>query len=289
MEWFKAVGEAVDYMEAHILEDITVSDVASHVYISTFHFQKGFSMLCGYTIKEYIRNRRLFLAGGELISGNATVMELAMKYGYDSPDSFTKAFSRFHGVSPSMARKEKVMLKSFVPLKLTISLKGGYLMDYKITKKESFTVLASSKEFSYENAKQEIPVFWQEHFASGKGETVCGMFGINVDPRMGDEKFEYLIADIYHPSREIPEGFAVRTIPAFDWAVFPCRGALPDSLQDVNTKIFSEWLPALKEYEFAAGYCVEMYDSPEKYPKGTEDENYYTEIWIPVKKKIDNA
>ena len=115
------------------------------------------------------------------------------------------------------------------------------------------------------------------------------LFGINIDPKMGDEKFEYLIADIYHPSREIPEGFAVRTIPAFDWAVFPCRGALPDSLQDVNTKIFSEWLPALKEYEFAAGYCVEMYDSPEKYPKGTEDENYYTEIWIPVKKKIDNA
>ena len=158
-------------------------------------------------------------------------------------------------------------------------------MEYKIKKKESFTVLAAAKEFGYENAKREIPAFWQEHYASGKGKTVCGMFGINIDPQMGNEKFEYLIADIYHPSVDIPEGFVVKTIPAFTWAVFPCRGAMPDALQDVNVKIFSEWLPALKEYEFAAGYCVEMYDSPDKYPKGTADENYYTEIWIPVKKR----
>ena len=110
------------------------------------------------------------------------------------------------------------------------------------------------------------------------------MFGINIDPDMGNEKFEYLIADVYNPSADIPEGFVTRIIPAFTWAVFPVRGAMPDALQGTNTKIFSEWLPALKEYEFAAGYCVEMYDIPDKYPKGTQDENYYTEIWIPVKK-----
>ena len=111
------------------------------------------------------------------------------------------------------------------------------------------------------------------------------MFGINIDPQMGNETFEYLIADIYNPSVDIPEGLTVRTIPAFTWAVFPCKGALPQALQDVNGKIFSEWLPALQDYEFAAGYCVEMYDAPDKYPKGTGDENYYTEIWIPVRKK----
>lgn len=285
MEWMKAIGDAIDYMEAHITEDITLEDIAGQVHISPFYFHRGFGMLCGYSVKEYIRNRRMSLAGSDLVSGDATVMELAVKYGYDSADSFTRAFFRFHGILPSVARRKSGMIKTFAPLKLTITLKGGYLMEYKITKKESFTVLAAAREFSYENAKQEIPVYWQEHYASGKGKTVCGMFGINIDPRMGNEKFEYLIADVYNPSVEIPEGFAVRTIPAFTWAVFPCRGALPDSLQDVNIKIFSEWLPALKEYEFAAGYCVEMYDAPDKYPKGTEDENYYTEIWIPVKKK----
>ena len=84
---------------------------------------------------------------------------------------------------------------------------------------------------------------------------------------------------------DIPDGFTVKTIPAFTWAVFPCRGPLPGSLQDVNTKIFSEWLPALKDFEFAAGYCIEMYDDAARYPGGTNDENYYTEIWIPVRKK----
>ena len=285
MEWMKAISEAVDYIESHISDEITADDVANSVCISTFYFQKGFSMLCGYTIMEYIRNRRLALAGVALADSEAKVIDVAMQYGYDSPDSFTKAFTRFHGITPSQVRKDKTMIKSFAPLKLTISLKGGYLMDYRITKKDSFTVIGSAKEFSYEHAKQEIPAFWQEHYATGKGQHVCGMFGINIDEQMGHEKFEYLIADIYNPVTDIPEGFVTKTIPAFTWAVFPCKGAMPNSLQDVNTKIFSEWLPALKEYEFAAGYCIEMYDAPDKYPKGTQDENYYAEIWIPVKRK----
>ena len=241
-------------------------------------------MLCGYSIGEYIRNRKLALAGAELITSNITVIDLAMKYGYNSPDSFSKAFSRFHGIVPSMVNKEGVVLKSFAPMKLIISMKGGYTMDYKITKKESFTVLGVSKEFTYENAKREIPAFWQQHYASGNGKYVCGMYGINIDPQMGNEKFKYLIADDYNPKNDIPKGFITKVIPEFTWAVFPCKGPMPKALQDVNTKIFSEWLPALKDYEFAAGYCIEMYDAPNKYEKGTLDENYYCEIWIPIKK-----
>ena len=177
------------------------------------------------------------------------------------------------------------MLKTFAPLKLEISLKGGYFMNYKIIDKESFTVLGVSKEFNYENCKQEIPLFWQRHYEEGNGKYVCGMFGINIDEKMGNDSFEYLIADLYDSKMEIPEGFVTRTIPAFTWAVFSCVGPMPTALQDVSTKIFSEWLPALKEYEFAAGYCVEMYDAPDKYPNGTQDENYHTEIWIPIQKK----
>lgn len=158
-------------------------------------------------------------------------------------------------------------------------------MDYKIIKKEAFTVIANAKTFPYESAKEMVPKFWQEHFQAGLGKHVMGMYGINIDTTMGKESFEYLIADPYNPKNEVPEGLVTRTIPAFDWAVFPCKGAMSNALQDVNTKIFTEWLPALKEYEFAAGYCVEYYDDPTKYEKGTKDENYYCEIWIPVKNK----
>ena len=289
MEWTEAVREAISYMEKHLTDDITMHDVADHVHVSPFYFHKGFQILCGYSVTEYIRNRRLSLAGQELLTKDLTVMELAMKYGYDSPDSFTKAFTRFHGHSPSDVRRNKTMIKDFAPLELTISLKGGYTMDYRIAKKEAFTVLAVSKEFRYKNAKQEIPLFWQEHFASENGKYVCGMFGINIDPQMSDERFEYLIADIYDPTADVPEGLLVKTIPAFTWAVFPCKGALSQSLQTINTRIFSEWLPAQPDYEFAAGYCVEMYDAADKYPNGTGDEKYYAEIWIPIKKKMEDA
>ncbi len=284
MEWTDAIQSAIEFIERHIAEDISAADVADHVHISPFYFQKGFRMLCGFSVAEYIRNRRLSLAGSELAAADVKIIDVAVKYGYDSPDSFAKAFSRFHGVSPSAVQRGGAVIKTFAPLKLEISLKGGYLMNYKIVKKESFTVLGVQQTFDYETCKQEIPKFWEEHYAKGNGRYVCGMFGINIDGTMGQDRFEYLIADPYNPAVEFPEGFVTRTIPAFTWAVFSCDGPLPAALQDVNTKIFSEWLPALKEYEFAAGYCVEMYDAADKYPEGTQDKNYHSEIWIPVKK-----
>lgn len=285
MEWMAIIGNSIQYMEDHITENITVEDVAKSVGVSSFYYQKGFAMLCGFTVSEYIRNRRLALAGNDLLVTDEKIIDIAMKYGYDSPDSFTRAFTRFHGVTPASVRRDEVLLKSFAPLKIKISLEGGYLMDYKIVKKEAFTVIANAKTFPYEGAKENVPKFWQEHLQTGKSAVVCGCYGINIDLEMGQETFEYLIADPYDPQKGVPEGFVTRIIPAFDWAVFPCRGAMPDALQDVNTKIYTEWLPALKEYEFAAGYCVEYYDDPTKYEKGTMDEHYYCEIWIPVKKK----
>ena len=284
MEWMKLIGDSIQYIENHLLDDISVEDIARHIGISSFYYQKGFSMLCGFTVAEYIRNRRLALAGNEIIGTDHTIIDIALKYGYDSLDSFTKAFTRFHGSTPTAVRKDNVMLKSFAPLKIKVHLEGGYLMNYRIEKKGEFTVIANAKTFAYEGAKDFIPQFWQEHYASGKGQTVCGEFGINIDETMGTDSFEYLIADTYK-GQEFPEGFVLRTIPSFDWAIFPCKGTMPNALQDVNTKIFTEWLPAISEYEFAAGYCVEMYDDPQKYAKGIMDENYYSEIWIPVRRK----
>lgn len=285
MEWTEAISEAISYIENHITEDITMYDVADHVHISPFYFHKGFGILCGCTLTEYIRNRRLAIAGQDLLVNDCTVMELAMKYGYESLDSFTRAFTRFHGHSPSSVRRHKTTIRDFAPLQLTISLKGGYTMEYRIEKKEAFTVLGVSKEFSYKDAKQDIPAFWEEHFESGSGGSVCGMYGINIDPQMGNDRFLYLIADIYDPSAGIPQGLEVTTIPAFTWAVFPCKGVLSQTMQAVNARIFSEWLPAQRDYEIAAGYCVELYDDAGKYPGGTADENYYAELWIPIQKK----
>jgi len=285
MEWIESISRAIDYIEDHITEEISVDGIARQVNISPFYFQKGFSLLCGFTVMEYVRKRRLALAGSELVSTDTKVIDVALKYGYDSPDSFTKAFTRFHGMTPAIVRKDGVTLKSFAPLKIKILLEGGYLMDYKITQKDSFTVIGASKKFKYENAKAEIPKFWSEFYAAGNGKYVCGMYGINYDENMNGDEFEYLIADNYNPSMDVPNGFVTKVIPAYTWAVFPCKGSMPKALQNVNGKIFTEWLPSCKEYEIAAGYCVEMYDDPRKYKGGLQDSNYYSEMWIPVKKK----
>ena len=135
MDWIKAVGEAVEYIENNITGDLTISRISQEINISIFYFQKGFSMLCGYTVGEYIRMRRLSLAGSELLREDVKVIDLAVKYGYDSPDSFTKAFTRFHGSTPTDVRKNGASLKSFAPLHIKLSLDGGRIMEYRIEKK----------------------------------------------------------------------------------------------------------------------------------------------------------
>lgn len=280
MEWVKIIGDALEYIEKHITEDLDIDDIAKAVNVSPFYFQKGFVMLCGFTVAEYVRNRKLALAGNDIATSNEKIIDIALKYGYDSPDGFTKAFTRFHGITPMAARKDSVLLKSFAPLKIKFSLEGGYILNYRIEKKEAFTVVGNAKEFTYEDAKVQVPKFWQEHFACGRGKVVMGTYGVNLVEQFDSKTFEYLIADPYKANQEVPEGFVVKTIP-----VFPCVGPLPRALQDVNVKIFAEWLPALREYDFVAGYCVEYYDDSRKYEKGTLDDKYYCEIWIPVKKK----
>ncbi|HHV32613.1 MAG TPA: AraC family transcriptional regulator [Clostridiales bacterium] len=285
MGWIEGIGDAIRYIEENITEDLTVEEIAKRAMVSPFYFQKGFAMLCGFTVAEYIRRRRLTLAGSELVSTDAKIIDIALKYGYDSPDSFTKAFTRFHGVTPTAVRKDGAMIRSFAPLKIKFSLEGGYIMDYKIVEKESFTVMGVSKTFSYDDAKTKIPQFWTEHYQTGKGKFVCGMYGVCMEESKGSDTFEYLIADDYNPSKEVPDGFITKVIPKHTWAVFACKGPMPKALQEVNEKIYSEWLPNCRDYEIAAGYNIERYTNVADYPKGNEDENYYSEIWIPIRNK----
>lgn len=285
MKWTESISEAISYIEENITGDLTIEGIAGQVCISPFYFQKGFAMLCGFTVGEYIRFRRLALAGAELVATDQKIIDLALKYGFDSPDSFTKAFARFHGVTPTAVRKNGAMLKTFAPLQLKFTLQGGYSMDYRIVEKAAFTVMGEAKTFTYDEATQEIPKFWSEFFAAGKGEIVCGQYGVNRDEKMSGETFEYLIADNYDPTKPLAEGFVTRVIPQHTWAVFACRGAMPQVMQEVNRQIFSEWLPNCRDYEIAAGINIEMYNDPADYAGGTQDENYYSEIWIPVKKK----
>lgn len=136
MNWTDGISNALKYIEEHLKEDIKIVDVANEAYVSSFYFQKAFRILCGFSVAEYIRYRRLSLAGSEVITTNKKIIEIALEYGYDSPDSFTKAFTRFHGVTPTVARKEQLMIKSFAPLKIQFTLKVVQPWITKLLKKK---------------------------------------------------------------------------------------------------------------------------------------------------------
>lgn len=285
MYWIESMSEAIKYIEDNLEDDLKIEDIATKTLISPFYFQKAFRLLCGFTVGEYIRNRRLAAAGNDLLTTDEKIINIAMKYGYDSPDSFTKAFTRFHGSTPTAVRKNGQTIKTFAPLKLKFLLEGGYIMDYKIVEKEAFKVIGASKMFNGETSYKNIPAFWTQHYQSGNGKYICGMYGVCIEANETGQEFEYLIADDYNAEKNLPSDFKVFEIPNHTWAIFPCVGPMPKALQDVNTKIFSEWLPNCTDYEIAGGYNIEYYTDIKNYEKGNQDEKYYSEIWIPIKKK----
>lgn len=271
--WIDGIQSAVQYIEDNLTEELDIADISAKAYVSPFYFQKIFSILCGFTVGEYIRNRRLTLAAEELSKADTKVIDVAIKYGYESPDSFTRAFTKFHGISPSAAKEKGASIKSFAPIRIKLSLEGGTIMEYRIVEKAAFTIIGKRRKFSMETSYTEIPKFWQEHFANGGGEIIKGMFGACVDT--DGREFDYYIADMYFPwADSIPEGCEAKTFEAGTWAVFPYRGECPKALQDVNTRIWSEWLPNCKEYELSGNYNLEVYLERE-----------YGEIWVPVRKK----
>lgn len=284
MEWTEAITRAIGYMEDHLTEELTVAQIAEQVHLSPFYFQKGFAILCGFTLSEYIRNRRLTEAARELTEDGGKVIDIALKYGYESPDSFAKAFVRFHGCTPAEARGGSKKPRSFAPLRIHIQLKGGFMMDYRIEEKPAFRVIGCSKQIPYNEGMRLCPAFWDEHMASGRSKVVMGEYAICFDEDREGKSFKYMIADAYAPEKDQP-GFEAVTLPASAWAVFPCVGPMPQVLQETTGRIFSEWLPENKDYEIAAGISVEYYTDPMDYPKGTKDEKYYCEVWIPVKRK----
>lgn len=275
--WNEGIVSAITYIEENLTNDMDINMIAEKANVSTFYFQKIFHVLCGFTVGEYIRNRRLTLAAQELSTSNIKVIDIALKYGYDSPDSFTRAFTKFHGISPSVAREQDNKLNSFAPLKIRLIMEGATMLEYKILTKKQFTVMGRLRRFNIETSYKEIPKFWEEHMESDGNQVVCGMYGICIDS--DGTNFDYLIADNYNPSKEIPKGYEIKVLPAGMWAVFPCRGVLPETLQGVNTKIWSEWLPNCKTYKLSGNYNIEMYTEPHDIP-----EDNYCEIWIPVEK-----
>ena len=274
--WIMGFQDSIDYIEKNLTEALDVDRIAEKAALSSFYYQRIFGALCGMTVGEYIRLRRMTLAAQDLAVSDSKVIDVAVKYGYDSPDSFAKAFQRFHGITPSQAREPGASLRSLAPLHIKITLEGGSMLDYRIVEKAPFTIVGIKRRFNTETSYQEIPKFWNEWTSDMKG--LKGMFGVCLD--MDGKEFDYWIADLYAPWEDTPEDCEIHQIPGGLWAEFVCRGPLPDSLQSVNTKIWTQWLPSLQGYSLAGNYSLEVYMPPADRPEDT-----LSYICVPLKKE----
>lgn len=290
MDWITGISKAIDYIEEHITEPTDYARAAKEACSSPFNFQRVFALLCGYTLGDYVRMRRLTLAGEELLSTDAKVIDVALKYGYDSPESFSRAFTRFHGVSPSAVRKGAA-IRSFSLICVKLILTGGSIMEYRIEKKQAAKIICRRREFTKpgdDYTNKEIPEFWNECGRDGSIQKLCGyikdsaqfkgLLGVCFSTEMTDSGFPYGIGAEYDGESD-PQDFEIVEIPAYTYAVFTVRGRMPDAFRETYRKICTEFFPQ-SGYEYGNGVEIEVYPSAD-----VQNPDYTCEIWIAVKPK----
>lgn len=298
MNWVDVINETLSYLEKNIMTVQGPKEVAMEVHVSASYLQNSFQMITGYTIGEYIRSRRLYLAAMELIEKDVKIIDLASKYGYETPESFTKAFSRFHDATPNELKKKNKPAKVFLPLKLKFSVKGADTVDVVIEKMPEFKVLGAAEIFGNETSFEKIPGFVYDFINKYGGElNAKDFYGISVgdcdiitdeagrpwakeyEGITFDERFLFLTG-VDYKGGNIPEGLTVITIPETVWAKFKCRDNSAEASQEMRRYIFGEWLFEADEYDLVDEYNIERYGVPNDTGDGL-----HNEIWLPVRRK----
>lgn len=296
MEWTETLQRAINYMEAHLLDQINYENVARQVNMSSYNFHRTFSFMTGMTANEYIRNRRLSMAGQELLATGAKVIDIALKYGYDTPESFTKAFTRFHGVAPKYAKMTGTQLCLFNPLVIKIIMEGGKIMDYRIEEKSKQRYIALVRMFKNEiineEGNHEIPDFWSECHEKNLVEALRklrpegkkDLYGLCSPAKEDSKTFDYGIGIIVdNDTDKIDEknlcdlDYKIWDVEPCTYVVFKCYGNNGNCISDMWSRFFKEFLPQTG-YEAADATDYEVY-----FEKGEPD--LFCELWIPVKKK----
>jgi len=257
-----------------------------------------FSFIIGVSLSEYLRRRRLTKAALDLQNGDK-VIDVALRYGYDSPTAFNRAFQTVHGISPSAAQKPDTVLKAYPRIAFQITVKGAEKMDYRIVKKESFRIVGirTNNPADAEESFKQIPLFWQETQKSGIIPQIAslmnaepmGILGVSTCADGCTCKFENGVcvcedgtyAECYYyiaaaTDTPVPEGMFEYTVPECTWAIFPGSGD-PLSIQELQKRIFAEWLPT-SGYEWANAPDVEVY-------LNEDPVNMMYELRMPVEKK----
>lgn len=290
MDLLEKMNGALNYIEENLTNDIDFKKVARLAFCSEYHFKRMFSFLAGVTLSEYIRRRRLTLAAFDLQNSTLRVIDVAVKYGYSSPDSFTRAFQSLHGVTPSEARNNGPSLKAYPRMTFQLTIKGGSEMNYRIEEKEEFRIVGIKKRVPiiFHGINSEIASMLEKL----DDETIHFLKKLsNVEPRgiisastnfsegRMEEKGEFDHYIGVATTKECPDNLVQLEVPATTWAVFEAVGPFPDTLQDVWGRIYSEWFPS-SNYELTEGPEILWNEH-----KDVTSPTFKSEIWIPILKK----
>jgi AraC family transcriptional regulator len=290
MDLLRNMNRALHYIEENLTKDIDFREVAKLALCSEYHFKRMFSFLAGITLSEYIRRRRLTLAAFELKDNKMKIIDIAIKYGYNSPDSFTRAFQNLHGLTPSEAKKNGYSLKAYPQMTFQLSIKGGNEMNYRIEEKEAFHIVGIKERVPiiFHGVNPKIAAMWE----SLSDETInklkklsnvnpLGLLSASVNFSEGrmEEKGELDHYICVATTKECPNNLIQLEVPALTWAVFEAVGPFPDTLQDVWGRIYSEWFLS-SNYEQVEGPEILWNEH-----KDVTSPTFKSEIWIPVLKK----
>lgn len=282
MDWIERLNNAMNYIEEHLCDKLELDEAARIACCSTYHFQRMFAYMAGVPLSEYVRRRRMTLAAADLQSGGAKVIDAALKYGYESPTAFNRAFKSIHGIAPSEAKESGTTLKAFPPVSFRITIKGDSEMNYRIEKKEAFRIVGISCPLERELEKnfETVPALWGKAAAEGVIEKLASMMNTDIKGILGvsacgdNQNWKYYIS--VASTADVDGDLEEYTVPEADWAVFEGRGTNL-SIQELEKRIVTEWLPG-SGYEYGSAPDIEVYLNP-------DPQNAVYEVWIPVIKK----
>jgi AraC family transcriptional regulator len=289
MDLLQSMNRAMKYIEENLTEEIDFREVARQAYCSEYHFKRMFSFLAGVPLSEYIRRRRLTLAAFDIKDHNVKVIDVAIKYGYSSPDSFTRAFQSLHGITPSEARIHGHSLKAYMPMTFQLSIKGGSEMNYRIEEKEAFRIVGIKKRVPliYHGVNPEIAEMWKslnldaiQELKNLSDTEPLGLISASTnfsEGRMEGGELDHYIGAA--TMKACPEHLTSLEVAASTWAVFEAVGPFPDTLQNVWGRIYSEWFPS-SNYEQIEGPEILWNEN-----KDMTSPKFRSEIWIPVRRK----
>ena len=280
MDWLENWNKALDELERSLNGEIRLEELGRLAGCSPYHFQRMFSYLAGVPLKEYVRRRRMTRAAADLRAGEK-VLEVALRYGYDSPTAFNRAFQGIHGVAPSLAKQDGVKLKAFPRIRFKFVLKGDVEMEYQIVRKDAFRIVGfrTPLTMDVEESFQAVPRFWGE-VGPRIGELIPlmspempGVLGVSTCHHEAENSYYIAVAS----NAPVPEGLSEWTVPASTWAVFTGQGQAPMAIQELQKRIVSEWLPD-SGYEWAQAPDVEVYLN------GPDAAEAQFQVWLPVQR-----